>query len=482
MEIDAKKKRDYIYHDLTQGMCRQCRKLVDAQILFREDRVFLRSICPIHGSTEALIAESSAWYKRTMNSRQISDKPRIVSKPIEKGCPFDCGLCGWHEKTCHLPIFSITNACNLKCPICFTYNREDQTYFMSEKEFQNIIDWIIESEGQVDLINITGGEPTLHPNLMQLIRLCKRKEIGRVTLNSNGIRISKDENFVKQIGEEGVYIVLSLNTFRSETSLLMHGLDIVQEKLSALKNLEKYNVQTTLLNVMVKGVNDDEIHDIIDLMLTKDFIRSVTIQTMTYTGFGGGKFQPRRHLPIDDVINSIVKSHPMYLRHDDFTPLPGTHPLCYSVAYLFVYENMVLPLRRLFSETECEQIIGKKYLIHPDESLQDILTNKINEIWAEDEKGSEKEQKLFFLKQLIAELYPVGKKINAFERQKIAEKFIKTIYIHAHMDEDTFDVSRVVRCGDLVPDSTKTFTPACTYNLFYRMRDSRFWREDAGVC
>src|SRR5512133_821037 len=140
MNVDPHKKRDYTYHDLTQGMCRECRSIVDAQVLIRQGSVYLRSVCPVHGASEALIAKSSEWYRAAMNSRQLPDTPRTTSTPTAKGCPLDCGLCGWHEKACHLPIFSITNACNLTCPICFTYNREDRKYYMSESEFQQIID------------------------------------------------------------------------------------------------------------------------------------------------------------------------------------------------------------------------------------------------------------------------------------------------------------------------------------------------------
>ncbi|HLP17434.1 MAG TPA: radical SAM protein, partial [Bacteroidota bacterium] len=214
MKTDQRTSRDYMYHDLTQSMCRECRKIIDAQILFRDDHVYLRSICPEHGASEAMIAQSARWYRDTVTTRQVSDPPIRRSTDVSKGCPLDCGLCSWHEKACHLPIFSITNACNLDCPICFTYNREDRKYYMTESEFEQIIDWIIESEGEIDLINITGGEPTLHPDLMKLLAHARRKEIGRITLNTNGIRLVNDAKLVKEIAEAGVYLVLSFNTLK----------------------------------------------------------------------------------------------------------------------------------------------------------------------------------------------------------------------------------------------------------------------------
>ncbi|MGE5679738.1 MAG: radical SAM protein [Bacillota bacterium] len=479
---DLRKDREYIYYDLTQSMCRTCRKIVDAQILIRDSRVYMRSICPEHGASEALIAADSEWYMKIINSKQETDRPANYSKEISKGCPFDCGLCSWHEKACNLPVFSITNACNLKCPICFTYNREDKKYFIGEDDFRSIIEWIIESEKEIDLINITGGEPTLHPRLFKLLEIARRKEIGRITLNSNGIKLAEDEDFVRELAGYGVYIILSFNTFDREITKKLHGSDILDYKIKALNNLEKYNIPVTLLNVSVKDLNDKEIGSFVKLMLEKDFIRSLTIQNMTYTGFGGGNFynggdSERKHLTLDEVIKNISAAYPEHISKNDFVPLPGSHPLCYSVNYLFNMEGQILPLRRLFSEEEYAAILGKKYLIHPDDNFHLMLMNKINEIWSNGSDIWERDKKLKVLKDFISILYPIGRNLNAFERQRIAEKHIKTIYIHSHMDEDTFDISRISRCGDLVPDVNKRFIPACSYNLFYRMKDERFWVE-----
>ncbi|HLP16585.1 MAG TPA: radical SAM protein, partial [Bacteroidota bacterium] len=312
-----------------------------------------------------------------------------------------------------------------------------------------------------------------------LLAHARRKEIGRITLNTNGIRLVNDAKLVKEIAEAGVYLVLSFNTLKPDITMQMHGADILEKKLECLKILEAHKIPTTLLNVCAKGVNETELGQVVDLMLKHEFVRSLTVQTMTYTGFGGRSFSPRQHLPIDEVIGLIVSAHPDIFRASDFTPLPGTHPLCYSVAYVFHHNGRFLPLRRLFTSEEYEQIVGRKYLIHPDEGLHELLRNKIDEIWAGSVPDVEGEPALALLKTIIGELYPSRRSITPFERQKIAEKFFKTIYIHAHMDEDTFDTSRVVRCGDLVPDASKIFIPACSYNLFYRMKDERFWHESS---
>ncbi len=477
MKKDVKRERNYTYYDLTQSMCRTCRKIIDAQIIFRNDKVYMRSICPEHGEFEALIASNVDWYLKAINSKQAADKPRQFSKKITRGCPYDCGLCAWHEKACNIPIVSITNVCNLKCPTCITYIKDDLEYFMSVDEFKKSLKWIIESEEHVDLINIVGGEPTLHPELLTLIKLCKRKEIGRITLYSNGLKIAKDEAFVRKLAEQGVYVILSFNTFDRNTAEKMYGKDVLEDKLKALGNLEKHGVQTTLWTLLIKDLNDKEISRIIDLVLKKDFIRSITIQNMAYNGFEVSKFASRKYLTIDETIFSIVKKAKKIFINDDFSPLPGSHPLCYSACHLLQEGDFILPLKRLFVEDGYYKLLGNKYMIRPEENFQQILSDKITEISDGKKSLPHSERILLILKKMISMLYPEGKHLSIFERQKKAEKFVKTIYIHAPMDEDTFDISRVIRCGDLVPDIKKTFIPACSYNLLYRINDGRFHKE-----
>jgi uncharacterized radical SAM superfamily Fe-S cluster-containing enzyme len=442
-------------------MCRQCGKIIDAQVIFRDGGVYMRSICPGHGVSEIRIAASAEWYLKVINSRQISDRPTGFSREINKGCPHDCGLCTWHEKACNIPIISITNACNLKCPVCFAYDRDDPEYFMPAAEFKAAVDWIIESESYIDLVNITGGEPTLHPQLFTLLDICKRPEIGVITLNSNGLKLAGDEGLVKKLAGYGVNVMLSFNTFSGKIAKKMHGEDVLKDKLKALENLEKYGVRTTLSNLAVKDLNDKEIGPVIDFALKKDFIRNVTIRHVTGA------------MTMDEVINSIVTQRKKRFTRDDFFPLPGSHPLCYSICYLLRDGDYTFPFKRLFSDDEYYDVLGKKYLLRPGEDFHRLLSDKIKKIPAEKDKYARPGRILRTMKKMLSLLYPTGEPVSPFERRERAEKFLTSITIHSYMDEDTFDVSRIVRCGELVPGKNKTYIPACSYHLFYRGKDIR---------
>ncbi len=461
--------RDYTYFATVRGMCRGCRKIVPARIYFRDERVWQESLCPTCKNEPAMIAGDRSWYLTNVLKARPDHAPLPGARPLLKGCPHDCGPCTWHASPCQLPVISITNACNLRCPICFTYNRADRIYHMPVEEMRQTVDWIVESTGGVDLLNITGGEPTLHPQLLDILRTCRREEIGRITMNSNGIRLAEDKGLCAQLAELGVYVILSLDTFDHRISECLHGRDITDQKLKAIDNLAQAGARMTLLNVMIHGINEEVIGGLFDLMRDHEHILSLTIQTMTYTGQGGGQFPRTQHLPVDEAARKVCASSDGILQFDDFITRPSAHPLCYLICYLLKDGGQLRPFARFASPERIEQLIGDSYLIRPGRDDR-FFTEMINNLYAEG-----RTEHLAVLRRLVEQLYPTGSLLSDFQRQRIAESAVRTIYIHAHMDEDTFDCSRAMQCPDLVPAQPGRLVPACTYNLFYRMQDERFY-------
>lgn len=488
----------YTYFTTVRGMCRACRRVAPARVFFHEGQVWQQSLCKCLDEVDsesnadgkesrmrapALIASDQNWYldnvlrpfpdRSPLPCSSSPDGPSTDDAPTRsrEGCPRDCGPCSWHASPCQLPVVSITNACNLNCPICFTYNRKDRLYFMPVEEMQRTVDWIVESSESVDLINITGGEPTLHPDIIKILECCNRPEIGRVTMNSNGLRLAEDGDLCSRLAEMGVYVILSCSTFDSATSERLHGRDVVALKQKAIENLTAAGVKMTLLNVMVRGENEEAVGDILDLMRKNDQILSLTVQTMTYTGQGGGRFNGRRHIPVDEAAR-IVSAHSRgAIDFADFTARPSAHPLCYLTCYMLKSSDSFVPFTRFASKAAIEERMRDSYLIRlekDDVFFRDI----INELYA---KGDTEHLKMF--RRLIEQLFPPGAAADVFERQRIAESAVRTIYVHTHMDEDTFDCARAMMCPDLVPAEPGQLIPACTYNLFYRMQDDRFYAE-----
>ncbi|HOX45444.1 MAG TPA: radical SAM protein [Myxococcota bacterium] len=473
-----------IYLGLSQGLCRECRRVVPARYLADAQGVWLERLCPEHGPARARVAESLAWFQDALRA-PMAPRPPAQARPRSAGCPESCGPCSFHAQACHLPVFSITNACDLRCPICFTYNRADRLYFMPPEEFQRQIEFVVRATGGTHLVNVTGGEPFMHPRLFELLALARRPEIGRVTVNTNGLAIAADPSLARRLAGVGAYAILSLDTLDRERSLRLHGRDIVDEKRRALDALEAAGVPTTLLMVLAGGINEADLAPVLELAMRREHVRSLTIQCMTYTGQGGGAFLPRRHLPVESVERMLAEASGGWLRPGDFMPLPSAHPLCYGVSYLVCEPRAGLhPFARLLSREVLARSLVGGYLLEPTAELETSLRDAIDRLWSE---GAEPGL-LRALKSMLTTIYPTGQSLGVAERQRRAESTVKTLYVHAHMDEDTWEVGRAMRCPDQVPVDAERLIGACNYNLFYRMRDERFWVEpgcagrEAGGC
>lgn len=466
--------RDYTYITTVRGMCRTCRAVVPARVFIRDGRVWQQSLCASCASSSspaapALIAGDADWYLREVLQAFPDRSPLPHSHPPRLGCPHDCGPCAWHASPCQLPVISVTNACNLACPVCFTHNRADRLYFMPVDEMRRTVDWIVQSSGAVDLINVTGGEPTLHPQILDLLEACRRPEIGRVTMNSNGLRLAEDPALCERLAALGVCVILSFDTFDPAASVRIHGRDIVEQKLRALDNLTRAGARLTLLHVMIRGENEDAIGPLLNLMTNHDNILSLTVQTMTYTGQGGGRWPVRAHIPADEAARIVCDHSSGALEPADFQPRPSAHPLCYQTCFMLKAGARLLPFARFAAREKIAALMRDSYLIRL-EGEERFFQDALNDLYA---RGMTGELKIF--RDLVESLYPPGGALSVFERQRRAESAVRTVYIHAHMDEDTFDCSRAMLCPDLVPSEPGRLIPACTYNLFYRMKDERFY-------
>lgn len=464
------KRQNEIYLNSTLSYCSSCNRVELSRIMARENGVFLERLCPIKGTQSIKIIADYKWYIERVCKPQKIYKVKHPEKS-KFGCPFDCGICEWHTGAIKLPIFSITNNCNLDCHKCFTYNRPDKKYYKSIADTKRIINHIVEKSDGVQLINLTGGEPTLHPDLFNVIDACKHNKIERITMNTNGLRIADDISFAKKIKDSGVQLVLSLDTFDPEKSVKIHGRDITEKKKKALRIIESLNIPVTILSVCIKGINEQDVLNIVSEYIKKDFVCSITIQNMTYTGKRGSQFKPYDHITIDEVEKLLESCGE--ISQNDFFSLASYHPLCYSVAYYIVYKNKILSLTKIIDKEILTDISEDCYLLDLNRDLSRYFMDGINRLWAE----GEDEEFIKELKLLVKEVYTNGRDVSAKKRRELIEKMVKMIYIHPHMDEANFDIDRVSRCGDLVPDETGKMIPACSYNLLYRQKDPRFWTE-----
>ncbi len=467
--------QNHTYYSMTRSLCAVCRQGVDARIIVRDNAVYFEKFCPEHGHQSCLVSSSAEWYFDALTFLAPSTPPARISRPVEKGCPFDCGACASHQQKVYLPVIPITSSCNLDCPICYTINRNTGAYRMSTEEMQQILHHLLEEHSELDIINFTGGEPTLHPQLLEFLQMCHDAGIRRLTISTNGLKLL-DEDYTRRLAALDARVILSLDTFRAEVDHALLGANTVEHKLKVLDLLEKHDVTGTLLPAVAAGYNDDEIGQLLDLVLKRPNLCSLELHTLTFTGQGGTGFNRSGRITIPDLHRRIEEATEGKIVWKDFVPSPLAHSHCYSICYLLMLDDGgYVPFSRIMPRTRLYELLSESLYIEPRDQLEEVFRQIIDDLWADPDRIPESRAVMRTLKTMLRELYPTDRPpLSLPERRKKAERRAKAIYIHSHMDEESFDVSRIMKCCVGVPAPDGSNIPTCSYNVLYRQKDPRF--------
>jgi uncharacterized radical SAM superfamily Fe-S cluster-containing enzyme len=120
--------RPEILWETTRTLCPECRQVLDGQVLIRDNKVYLRRRCPQHGIIEALIFGDANLYVDIARFNKPGTLPQQFARQVERGCPYDCGLCEQHQQHACLAVIEVNNDCNLECPICFANSGPQHTH------------------------------------------------------------------------------------------------------------------------------------------------------------------------------------------------------------------------------------------------------------------------------------------------------------------------------------------------------------------
>jgi uncharacterized radical SAM superfamily Fe-S cluster-containing enzyme len=340
--------RDHVFLGTTQSLCPECLALVPAKILDRGGRVYFRKHCPTHGAREDFVCSDSSWYDR-MEFSLPGKIPRDFGVEPARGCPYDCGLCTEHEQHTCVGLLEVTSSCNLKCPMCFASSGPGGEH-LSFDACRAAIDRLVAVEGRPEVLQLSGGEPTLHPDFGRILDYAVARPIDLVMVNTNGLRLAHDPALVDRLAAHGprveVYFQLDGLTERSSTAL--RGESLVATKLRALDALGRRGVKTTLVATLHPGVNDDQVGPLVTFGLERPWVTGISFQPATYSGRHALPDDLERRITFPDVVRAIVAQAGGTFREDDFLPLPCAHPNCHTLAYAYrARDGSVVPLTRL---------------------------------------------------------------------------------------------------------------------------------------
>ena len=459
----------------TTTLCRVCKDALPGRVVADDaGEVWLEKACPAHGPQRARLSADAAWYQRTRQVAPRPSPPRIERRPVERGCPFDCGPCEQHQQRVRLPVVTITSRCDLDCPICYVHNNNVTPYDMTLDEFDRVLEALTRDHGGVlDVVNLTGGEPTLHPLLPEFVARAQAAGIHRVSVCSHGIRLVKDPDLLRRLADLGARIALSFDSFEEGADAALNGAKLVDLKLRCLDALAQHGVDATLIPVMTRGVNDHEIGRIIELGLGHPSVRHLEVHTVTYTGQSGVRFDRSGRISMDQVLDRIAETTGGVLGRDDFVPSPCAHPLCYQIAYLLLDPAGGPPVSfsRFLAPGELYACLADRLYLEPSPRLERALQDAINRLWTQDDPESQRA--LGLLNHLLRAVFPT-RPLSRADALRASEQLTKAVYVHSHMDEETFDVERAIQCCDSNCYPSGATIPVCNSNVLYRETNPRF--------
>lgn len=341
-----RKAAPYIFHGQTTSLCETCLETVPAKVIIEDERVYYLKRCRAHGVQKTLISDDLAYWRSQKDWLKPGDRPLRTQTRTEAGCPFDCGLCPDHEQHSCLAIIEINSACNLACPVCFADAEDMHGGHLPLATIELMLDALVESEGEPDLVQLSGGEPTLHPQFFEILDAVKRRPIRHVMINTNGIRIAQDDAFVKRLASYAprLEVYLQFDSLDDDALVNLRGARLSRIRRAALEALERVGLSTTLVAVVKRGVNDGEIAAIVRHALEWPCVRGVTFQPVQDAGRNEGFDGKANRMILTQIRREVVKAG--VFSEEDMIPLP-CNPDQICIGYGLRNDRAVTPITSL---------------------------------------------------------------------------------------------------------------------------------------
>ncbi|WP_353953817.1 radical SAM protein [Knoellia sp. S7-12] len=341
--------RDSRVHRYVNAFCPLCheeqpdRPLADVRrlsgwLVVRNDRVWLERGCPDHGLVRTLYDESPEilTYLEQWTAPTKVHQPDTTGnfKPVPSA--YEDGLPQMQTQHTCILLEDLLDHCNLKCPTCFAESSPALSSVAPLEQVLASIDTRLSREnGRLDVLMLSGGEPTLYPQLAELLEAVIARPIVRILINTNGLRVAQDDELIALLRRhrERVEVYLQYDGESAEASTFHRGADIRRFKERAIERLSAAGVFTTLTMTTALGVNDDEIGYVIKRALDTPYVGGVTIQPVFGSGRSSG-LDPLNRLTHTGVLARLEAQTAGQVTWRDLTALPCSHPHCCSVGYL----------------------------------------------------------------------------------------------------------------------------------------------------
>ncbi len=314
-----------------QSLCPECLAVIEGTLYEEEGQVLMRKTCAAHGSFRELISTDATFYQLMIQrNRAIT---RGVDHPMAgpaEACPRGCGVCSRHLSAPMLVNIDLTNRCNLKCPICFANaDASGHVVELSLDQVRGLLDTVCRMHSVLpSCLQLTGGEPTLHPQFLEAVREAAQRHFVQVQVATNGIRFARDPHLAVQAAEAGLNTAyLQFDGLNDEVYERTRGRPLLDLKLAAIENLYAAGIRTVLVPTVAKGINDDQIGPIMRFAVERtDRIAAISWQPVSFTGRLNYEERLARRFTMADLAREIEQQTGLVKMYRDWYPFGFVDP------------------------------------------------------------------------------------------------------------------------------------------------------------
>lgn len=487
------------------SVCPECMGIIKATLYPEGGKVWIRKSCNDHGEFKDIFYGNVDLYYRC-EKLWFGDGRGVEDPPIKKAtvCPSQCGLCNMHTSHSGLPIIDLTNRCNMTCPVCFANaNAAGYLYEPSFEEVMKMLEGLANQKPvRINMVQFSGGEPTIRPDFLEIVRRTRDMDFDYIQVNTNGIKMA-DFEFAQAAREAGVdNLYLQFDGLSDEVYKKTRARPLLDVKMKAIENCRKVRIAVILVATLVKGFNDHEVGEIVKFAVkNNDVISGIAFQPVSFVGRFNQSYRMERRYTLSDLAFDIERQTGYMKAMRDWFPIGCTspisrlatalsgktrytltlHPHCSQGAYFYIGEDgAVKPVSEFI---DMDPFLRELILLSKDvrPSRFDLLSKvkilhrlKKHFIPQNAPRGLTFEK---FLQSLE------GYQQRDLRRTQIGEEGKERYFNHFFiagmhfMDAYNFSVERVMRCVIHYPDPKGHLYPFCAYNgapVYRRRVENRF--------
>jgi uncharacterized radical SAM superfamily Fe-S cluster-containing enzyme len=493
----------------TQSLCPECKSVIEADILEKDGKVVMEKSCKEHGEFSDTIWSDVDLYLKAEKFALDGIGVENPNTKNENGCPSECGICDQHYSHTALANVDLTNRCNLKCPICFA--NANAAGYVFEPSYEEVVKMLTllraEKPVPTHAVQFSGGEPTLHPRFIDIIKKAKELGFSQVQVATNGIKLARNPDYAQSLVDAGMHTVyLQFDGVKAENYISCRGKPLLETKIRAIeynRRTKPRALSTVLVPTIVNTINDDQVGSILDFALkNSDVVKGINYQPVAFTGRISREERDRQRFTLTDLVDRLV-AHAPYLSRDDFYPVPTVAPIsylsgviagsakltftCHShcgiAAYLFIQEDgKIIPVTQFVdvpgmmgemmkladkaSGMGAQLVLRMMGAVKSDKSKQKSLVKNFNKYFGQYINENKMPEGLDI--PLL-----IGGIISDGDKTAVGQFTWRTMFVGGMHFQDlyNYDIQRVQRCAVHYATPDGRLIPFCSYN------GGPYWRE-----